>query len=103
MSVSLQIYHKMPAWSRSFAASLRGYYLNSWRYDKNTERLVEEALERDFWSESEWRKWRENRLSFVLNRAATKVPFYRERWAQRRQRGDNSSWEYLENWEILEK
>lgn len=103
MSVSLQIYHKMPAWSRSFAASLRGYYLNSWRYDKNTEKLVEEILERDFWSESEWRKWRENRLSFVLNRAATKVPFYREQWSKRRQSGDKSSWEYLENWEILEK
>lgn len=103
MSISLRIYHKMPAWSRSFAASLRGYYLNSWRYDKNTEKLVEETLERDFWSAEQWREWRENRLSFVLNRAATEVPFYREKWAERRRRGDNASWEYLENWEILEK
>ncbi|MEP6900901.1 MAG: hypothetical protein ABJA66_04075 [Actinomycetota bacterium] len=103
MSISLQIYHKMPAWSRSVAASLRGYYLSSWRYDKHTEKLVEEALERDFWSEKQWREWRENRLSFVLNRAATQVPFYREQWAKRRRNGDKSSWENLENWEILEK
>jgi len=93
----------MPAWSRSFAASLRGYYLNSWRYDKNTEKRVEETLERDFWSEKQWREWRENRLSLILNRAATQVPFYREQWSKRRREGDNSSWEYLENWHILEK
>lgn len=103
MSISLQIYHKMPAWSRSLAASLRGYYLNSWRYDKNTERRVEEILERDFWSEKQWREWRENRLSLILNRAATQVPFYREQWSKRRRDGDNSSWEYPENWQILEK
>ncbi len=103
MSLSLQIYHKMPAWSRSVAASLRGFYLNSWRYDSKTERFVEEALERDFWSEKQWQNFRENRLSFVLNRAATRVPFYRELWAQRRRNGDKSSWEILENWEILEK
>ena len=103
MSLSLRIYHKMPSWSRSVAASLRGFYLNSWRYDENTEKLVEEALERDFWSEKQWCDFQENRLSFVLNRAATRVPFYREQWAKRRRNGDKSSWEILENWEILEK
>jgi phenylacetate-CoA ligase len=103
MSISLQIYHKMPAWTRTLAASARGYYLNSWRYDKHTEKLVEEALERDFWSAQQWREWRENRLSFTLRRAATLVPFYREQWAERRRRGDNASCEYLENWMILEK
>lgn len=103
MSLSMRIYHKMPAWSRNFAASLRGYYLSSWRYDKHTEKLVEEALERDFWSEKQWRDFRENRLSFVLNRAATQVPFYRELWSERRRKGDQSSWENLENWQILEK
>lgn len=82
---------------------MRGYYLNSWRYDSNTERLVEEALERDFWTEKQWQTWQENRLSLVLNRAATEVPYYREHWAKRRAGGDHASWEYLENWPILEK
>lgn len=103
MSISLKVYHRLPAWGRSIAASLRGYYLSSWRYDKQTEKLVEEILERDRWSEQQWKDWQENRLSFVLHRAATKVPFYREQWAERRRKGDKSSWGYLENWTILEK
>ena len=103
MNFSLQIYHNLPPWARSFTASLRGYYLSRWRYDANTERLVEETLERDYWSEKQWKEWRENRLSFILNRAATKVPFYREMWEKRRREGDKSSPEYLENWDILEK
>lgn len=103
MSGSLQIYYKLPPWARSVAASLRGYYLNNWRYSAQTETLVEEALERDYWSEKTWKDWREERLSFLLHRAATKVPFYREQWAERKRNGDKSSWQYLENWTILEK
>lgn len=65
--------------------------------------MVEAALEREHWDEPQWEKWRADRLGYVLNRAATRVPFYRRAWAERRRRGDNSSWEYLENWEVLEK
>lgn len=103
MSVSVKIFHRLPFWSRSFAASLRGYYLNSWRYDSQTERLVGEILERDYWNAEQWRVWRENRLAYVLERAATKVPYYRDMWAKRSRQGDRSSWECLENWPILEK
>jgi phenylacetate-CoA ligase len=42
-------------------------------------------------------------LAYVLHRAATQVPYYREHWAARRRLGDRASWEYLENWPILEK
>jgi phenylacetate-CoA ligase len=31
------------------------------------------------------------------------VPYYREQWAARRRQGNRASWEYLENWPILEK
>mgnify|MGYP001405691935 CR=1 FL=1 len=103
MSLSLKIYHSLPPRTRSVAASLRGYYLNLLRYDKQTEKLVEEALERDFWSASQWRRWREERLSRLLHRAVTRVPFYREEWAKRRRAGDKSSPEYLENWPVIEK
>ncbi len=103
MSATLQIYHHLPPWARSVVASMRGYYLSRWRYDANTEKLVEQALERDYWTQKQWDQWREDRLSFILNRAATTVPFYRETWEKRRRLGDKSSWEYLENWEILEK
>ena len=45
----------------------------------------------------------ELRLAQVLERAATRVPYYRDQWAARRRKGDRSSWGLLENWPILEK
>jgi phenylacetate-CoA ligase len=103
MSLALRIYHRLPAGSRSVVASLRGYYLSRWRYDKFTERLVEEALERDAWSEKQWSEWRAERLSYILDRAATRVPYYRQLWEERRRNGDKASPQYLENWPLLEK
>jgi phenylacetate-CoA ligase len=99
----LKVYHRLPASGRSIAASLRGYYLRSWRYGPETAPLVAEALEREQWSPDRWRVWQEERMTFVLNHAATKVPYYREQWAARRRRGDRRSWAYLENWPVLEK
>lgn len=103
MTLPLKLYHRLPYWAKGAAASLRGYYLNYWRYDSQTEKLVEEALERDHWTKDQWTRWQENRLSYVLDRAATQVPFYRRQWNRRRLNGDNASWAYLENWEVLEK
>jgi phenylacetate-CoA ligase len=62
-----------------------------------------EALERDHWTQQQWEAWKQERLAFVLHRAATRVPYYREHWAERRRKGDSSSWQYLENWPVLEK
>src|SRR5262249_34880573 len=99
----LSLYHSLPPWMRSLAASLRGRQLRRWRYGADAEQLVDEALVREHWSVERLRKWQEERLAFILHRAATKVPFYREHWARRRIRGDRSSWGYLENWSLLEK
>jgi len=99
----LKYYHSLPSPLRSVAASLRGVYLRSWRYGPETERLVEEALARESWTVNQWKSWREERLGYVLHRAATSVPYYRERWNARRRSGDRASWEYVENWPILEK
>lgn len=99
----LRIYHHVPAAARSLAASMRGAYLRSWRYGPETERLVEEALARESWSPEKWKTWQEERLAQVLHRAATRVPYYREQWAQRQRQGDQASWEHLENWPLLEK
>jgi phenylacetate-CoA ligase len=99
----LKLYHGLPTSLRSVAASLRGLYLGYWRYGSQTERLIEEALDRDNWSHDQWKVWREERLAYVLQRAARRVPYYREQWAARRRQGDKASWEYLENWPVLEK
>src|SRR5687767_10580476 len=99
----LRIYRHLPGPLRSVAASLHGLYLCSWRYGPEAERLVEEALERQTWNPKQWKTWQEERLAYVLHRAATRVPYYREQWAARRRRGDRASWQYIENWPVLKK
>lgn len=101
--LALRIYHAAPAPVRSLLASLRGYHLNAWRYGPETDELVNEALEREFWSAGQWQQWHENQLSRVLHIAATRVSYYRQQWSERRRKGDRASWEYLENWPILDK
>src|SRR2546422_9079486 len=75
----------------------------SWsRYGRDTPRLVAEAQEREHWIAAQWDAWREERLAYVLPRAATRVPYYRAQWSARRRQGDHASWEVLENWPILD-
>jgi phenylacetate-CoA ligase len=99
----LALYHRLPSPARSAAASLRGWYLNRWRFSADSARLVDEALDRDRWSPAQWQAWRDERLGYILHRAATQVPYYREHWATRRRRGDRASWELLEHWPLLDK
>lgn len=65
--------------------------------------VVEAARERDRWTGEQWARWREERLGMLLERAASRVPYYRQQWAERRRRGDRASWSYLENWPVLER
>ena len=99
----LRIYQHLPGPLRGLAASARGYYLQSFRYGPDTERVVEEALARERWDPEKWKAWQQERLSRILHRAVHEVPFYREQWAERRRRGDKASWEDLANWPILDK
>lgn len=99
----MQIYNHLPGGARHFAATAHGYYLRSWRYGKDSEDRVAATLERDSWSGEQWQQWQEERLSYILHRAATRVPYYRCYWEMRRRAGHNESWEHLENWPILQK
>ena len=93
----------MPPPVRSLAAGLRGLYLRSTRYGPGSARIAAEALERDRWPEARLNAYQEDRLALVLNRAATRVPFYRAQWELRRARGDDSAVDVLHNWPILDK
>ncbi|HET9794569.1 MAG TPA: hypothetical protein VFS34_08915 [Thermoanaerobaculia bacterium] len=99
----LSAYHRLPAPARDVVSSIRGLSLRSWRYGPETDALVGQALERDAWPAAAWRLHREERLARLLHRAATRVPFYRAHWEERRRRGDSSSWDRLENWPLLTK
>jgi len=87
----IALYHVLPGPARSAVASMRGWYLNRWRFSRRTLRLIDEALDRDRWSPARWNAWRAERLGYILHRAATQVSYYREYWAARRRRVDRSS------------
>ncbi len=99
----LRLYHALPAPLRDAAATMRGYRLRWWRYGPESERLVAEALEHDTWPAERLRAWQEERLAALLHRAATRVPYYRAQWAERRRRGDTASVEVLAHWPVLTK
>ena len=88
---------------RSVMVGARGWYLRSWRYGPETERLMAEAREREGWNADRWKSYADEKLPELLHRASTTVPYYREHWAARRRAGDRSSPERLENWPILTK
>lgn len=98
-----RVYERLPPALQSLAASVRGRKLRALRYGPGSERQVEEALERDTWTEDRWKVWREDTLARLLHRAATHVPFYRDQWSERRRRGDKASWDVLSHWPILTK
>jgi phenylacetate-CoA ligase len=102
-STSLKYYHLLPPWGRSAVATTRGFVLRQWRYGPETDDLVASAVERESWSSECWKQWQEERLALILHRAATTVPYYETLWADRRRRGDRSSWEVLSNWPVLDK
>jgi len=99
----LKLFHAMPVFLRSLIASGHGYTLRSWRYGGETAALIEEYLERETWNKDKWKTWQEERLAYILHRAATQVGYYRDQWDQRRRQGDRASVEILENWPILSK
>ena len=103
MPRALDFYHRLPPWGQSFGASLRGWQLQRRRYGPESARLIDEALERDTWSADRLRAYQQQRLEYILDRAARLVPHYRELWSERRRRGDRRSWLVLENWPLLSK
>lgn len=101
--LAVQLYHYLPPSLRSMAATMRGVQLRRWRYGAETDHLVAAAIARESWTAAQWTAWREARLGHLLHRAATRVPYYRELWRERRRRGDHRTWERLEHWPVLDK
>jgi phenylacetate-CoA ligase len=99
----LSLYHHFPYKFQTLAASTRGFYLDRLRYGPETDKIIAQSIEREHWNPSQWKTWHEERLSYLLHSAASKVPYYRELWERRRLKGDRSSPELLENWPILRK
>ena len=103
MSIAQTVYDRLPARSRSVAASARGFYLNWWRYGRESERLVEKALERDSWTSDQWADWQSERLQLVLQRALRSVPYYKAIGATLPWPHKDETAPSLDAWPILEK
>lgn len=98
-----EFFNKLPYWLKVAAASLRGFYLRWWRYGPDTNKLVSEILERDTWSLERLQAHQNEELARLLDHTATRIPYYREQWTQRRKKGDRSPWDVLGNWPVLRK
>lgn len=99
----LSLYHSLPYPLKVAAASARGYGLRRWRYSRDTERLVAEALERETWPVEKLAAWQGERLAETLEHAARSVPYYRAYWAGRRRNGERLAVDRLEHWPVLTK
>jgi phenylacetate-CoA ligase len=99
----LIIYNHLPSWLKNSVASLYGFRLKMIRYSKDTNNLATNALTHEKWSPDQWRIYQDGQLAKVLWHAAKYVPYYHSIWQNRRQRGDKSSVELLQNWPVLKK
>ena len=97
------IYNISPYFLKVSIASNYGYYLKYLRHSGRFYKYIEEALQRESWSEEKWSYWQEERLAYFLDIAYKNVPFYRHYWENQRKRGNNSSHELIENWPVLNK
>ncbi|MEI8079446.1 MAG: hypothetical protein WCH61_07460, partial [bacterium] len=101
MTWLLRLYHALPAPLWPLAAGLRGWRLRRWRYGAETDALAADAVAREAWTPPQWDAWRQAKLGALLERAATRVPYYRDWWCQ--QGGGPEAWRDLANWPVLEK
>lgn len=92
-SFQQKLYDHSPWTVKNILVSLRGVYLNWWRYGKETEQLFKDAKEREYWSAKQWEKWKSDRLGTILH-AAKEVPYYQEKMGSKISE-DLSSWPIL--------
>lgn len=71
-------YYLLPPTLQSAVASLHGFRLQRMRYGSDTDSLVAAAHERESWTALQWADWRREQLHALLERARTRVPYYRD-------------------------
>ena len=99
----LSIYPRLPYSLKTVIASARGYQLRSWRYSRETESSIAQALARETWTAGQWKSWQEETLARTLWHAAKSVPHYRRYWEDQRGQGSRAPVEDLQNWPVLDK
>ena len=103
-----RVFRGLPQPLKTLAASAHGIGLARRRYGgvgrvAETERLVDEALERERWDVSRWQEYRSMRLSEMLRHAASRVPYYRRQCEHMPLNGPGDPDTDLARWPVLEK
>lgn len=70
------VYHRAPYPIRVGLASARGVLLSARRYGRDHEDLVAQALEREFWTTTDWQTWQDEQVDRLLQSARSNVPAY---------------------------
>lgn len=83
MARFLWLYHALPYPLKCVMASIKGYNLEKWRYGSDTDRLVKEALERDYWEKERLRLYQEERIAKTLKNAIKHVPYYKRNFQEK--------------------
>ncbi|MEO6628518.1 MAG: AMP-binding protein [Aquihabitans sp.] len=71
------LYHRAPYPIRMAVASGRGALLRSRRYDRDTDRLATEAIDREQWTAQQWTAWQDERVEQLVDAARVHAPAYR--------------------------
>src|SRR6185369_9716564 len=77
-----ELYWRLPVLLQEAALSTYAAYLDRRYYGSEYEKWQLELSNQQRWPLSQVREWQNRRLQFILEIAATRVPYYREKWRQ---------------------
>lgn len=80
MSLSEEVYTRLPPWAQTLALNAYAARLHFRRQGKDFRRLREKWAQSEWWDPEDLRAWQDSRLRQIVEFAYKHVPFYRERW-----------------------
>ena len=83
MSIFDQIYSRLPLPLQHTAVSTYGLYWHWLRFGPGYRNYLHSYLEREKYSESEWRNWSLHEIAELLKLAVDEVPYYAETWNEK--------------------
>src|SRR5215813_2958673 len=76
----MELYWRLPVFVQESMLSAYAAYLDRRYYGRAHDEWLEKFSERINWSRAETEQWQNERLQFLINLAATRVPYFREHW-----------------------
>jgi phenylacetate-CoA ligase len=76
----MELYWRLPVFCQEFALSIYARYLDQLYYGYGYEKWRDECNEWKDWSRFQAEAWQNEELKSIIALAATRVPFYREKW-----------------------